>query len=66
MRHRTELLAAVRERGFIVHATFVLPRSDWDAYYDPLRAAAVLTDEIEIHDRFGDEYGYVFFVASRS
>jgi cyclopropane fatty-acyl-phospholipid synthase-like methyltransferase len=74
MRNRIQLRAALRERGFEVHAEFVLPRSDWDAFYDPLReriaglvnnpAAAMLTNEIEIYERFGDEYGYVFFIAT--
>jgi SAM-dependent methyltransferase len=80
MRDRIQLRAALHERGFVVHAEFVLPRSDWDAFYDPLReriagfvnrpdpaaraAAAMLTNEIEIYERFGDEYGYVFFIAT--
>jgi SAM-dependent methyltransferase len=92
MRDRTELRAALqaagtakggecpKPTGFEVHAEFVLPRSDWDAFYDPLReriagfanrpdpaaraAAAMLTNEIEIYERFGDEYGYVFFIAT--
>jgi SAM-dependent methyltransferase len=79
MRDRSELLAEVRRRGWVVHGEFVLPRSDWDEYYDPLRErvalvaddpkpetradAAVVAGEIEIYDRFGDEYGYVFVVA---
>jgi cyclopropane fatty-acyl-phospholipid synthase-like methyltransferase len=81
MRHRTQLMADVRERGWMLHGEFVLPRSDWDNYYDPLRErvalfaddpepdtradAAMVGREIEIHERFGDEYGYVFFVAGK-
>jgi SAM-dependent methyltransferase len=92
MRDRTQLRAALqaagtakggecpKPTGFEVQAEFVLPRSDWDAFYDPLReriagfanrpdpaaraAAAMLTNEIEIYERFGDEYGYVFFIAT--
>jgi cyclopropane fatty-acyl-phospholipid synthase-like methyltransferase len=79
MRDRTRLLAELRERGFAVHGELVLPRSDWDNYYDPLRErvalfadgpdpdlradAAMVAREIQIHERFGDEYGYVFVVA---
>jgi SAM-dependent methyltransferase len=79
IRDRTKLLAAVREHGFVIHGEFVLPRTDWDGFYAPLRervapfaarpdpaaraAAASLAQEIEIHERFGDEYGYVFIVA---
>ncbi len=79
MRDCTQLLAELRERGFMLHGEFVLPRADWDNYYNPLRqrvalladspdpkaraAAAIIAHEIEIHERFGDEYGYVFVVA---
>jgi SAM-dependent methyltransferase len=79
IRDRTTLLSAVRERGFVIHGDFVLPRADWDNFYAPLRervavfaarpdpaaqaAAASLALEIEMHERFGDEYGYVFIVA---
>jgi SAM-dependent methyltransferase len=81
MRHRAQLLADTRERGWVLHGEFVLPRGDWDNYYDPLRervalfaddpdpevraAVAMLAREIEIHERFGDEYGYVFLVTGR-
>jgi predicted O-methyltransferase YrrM len=80
MRDRTQLMAALPERGFEVHGEFVLPRSDWDAFYDALReriasfanrsdpaaraATAMVMDEIVVHERFGDEYGYAFVVAS--
>lgn len=79
MRHRDSLLADLRDRGWVVHGEFVLPRTDWDNYYEPLRervallandpipdtraTAAMFAREIEIHDRFGDEYSYVFVVA---
>jgi SAM-dependent methyltransferase len=79
MRDRTQLLAAFRERGFTALGEFVLPRTDWDNFYDPLRervalladssdpkaqtAAAMIGHEIEIHEQFGDEYGYMFVVA---
>jgi SAM-dependent methyltransferase len=79
MRERTELLAELRERGWTVRGELVLPREDWADYYDPLRErvalfadgpdpnaradAAMVAREIEIHERFGDEYGYVFIVA---
>jgi predicted O-methyltransferase YrrM len=81
IRDRTTLLSTVRERGFVIHGDFVLPRADWDSYYVPLRervelfaarpdpgaraAAAELAQEIEIHERCGDEYGYVFVVAGQ-
>jgi SAM-dependent methyltransferase len=80
MRDRTRLLAELQARGFAAHGELVLPRADWDNYYDPLRervalladrpdpearaAAAMFAHEIEIHERFGDEYGYVLVVAS--
>jgi SAM-dependent methyltransferase len=82
MRDRPQLLAALRERGFVLHGELVLARADWDNYYNPLRervalltespdpnaraAAAMIAREIEIHERFGDEYGYVFVVAEPS
>lgn len=80
MRTHARLSTELREKGFVVHGEFVVPRSDWEAYYDGLRervadfaersdpaaraVAAIVANEIQIHERYADEFGLVFFVAS--
>ncbi|MCB9384031.1 MAG: class I SAM-dependent methyltransferase [Bryobacterales bacterium] len=66
-----------RAEGYDTVATFALPRSDWEReFYDPLRlrmeelrpdpAMAEMIGETEreiaLYERFGDSYGYVFYL----
>lgn len=67
---------AAQRAGWTVAATYVLPASDWDAYYGPLRARidelagegvpaellAVVAEEIGVRERHGDDYGYTGYV----
>jgi len=66
-------LAVFRAAGYETLAHFVLPPSDWWRYYDPIRRrlaelavpsaiSAAEAREIEMYERHGDEYGYVFFI----
>jgi trans-aconitate methyltransferase len=66
-------LALVRAAGYDTVAHFVLPPADWWRYYDPIRrrlaelavaseVTAAEEREIEMYERHGDEYGYVFFI----
>ncbi len=79
MRTRAELLSNMQAQ-FVVHGEFVQPQSDWTGFYERLRERAaefgersdaaahevveIVEREIEIHERCGHEYGYVFVVAS--
>ena len=72
------------EAGFEVFDYFILPRSGWEEYYQPLRErieilrpqaandpalARVLAEhdrEISICDRFGDSFGYVFYMMRKA
>ena len=81
LEHAT-IVADLRAHDLVVHSEFVLPRADWEGYYEPLRqrAAALsgrsdpgmraalenLAREIDIFERHGDEVGYVFLVAGES
>ncbi|MEZ5365416.1 MAG: methyltransferase domain-containing protein [Bryobacterales bacterium] len=66
-----------RAEGYDTLATFALPRSDWEREFyaplrlrmDELRSDPAMADmisetdrEIELYERFGDSYGYVFYV----
>lgn len=81
MRRREDISAGMASHGYEVHGDFVLPASDWAAYYDSLRrriatfesrrddalvrqAIATLEAEMQMYADHGDEYGYVFYVAS--
>ena len=73
-------LKALRRAGFEPAGTFTLPAEDWTAeYYDVLeRRMEERTDlagteavegtrrEIEIFRKFGESYGYVFFVGRKA
>ncbi|GAA4543039.1 class I SAM-dependent methyltransferase [Pseudonocardia xishanensis] len=73
MRTTAAHVAAAVAAGWTVAATYLLPDSDWAAYYGPLsaRLAALraqghdTTDvgyEIEVRQRFGADYGYTGYV----
>lgn len=71
-----ENVAAAQRAGYTVQAVYLLPDSDWDAYYRPLarRIATLREDgvdpaaldevggEIAVRERFGTEYGYTGYV----
>lgn len=72
-------LKTFRRQGFEPVAQFVLPAEDWTAeYYDVLErrmqertdladtdAVAATRREIDMFRRFGDSYGYVFYIARK-
>ncbi|MFP5072474.1 class I SAM-dependent methyltransferase [Pseudonocardia nantongensis] len=76
MRTTAGNVVAAQRAGFTVQAVYLLPDSDWDAYYRPLaarievlRAAGVDPDalaevgrEIEVRRAHGDDYGYTAYV----
>jgi SAM-dependent methyltransferase len=76
MRTTAGNVAAAAAAGWTVAATYLLPDSDWAAYYDPLaeRIAVLrgpgvdpsvldgIAREIEVRHRYGDEYGYTGYV----
>lgn len=76
MRTTAANVEAAQRAGYTVQAVYLLPESDWDAYYRPLaariellRADGVDPDaldevgrEIGIRERFGGEYGYTGYV----
>lgn len=76
MRTTAANVAASQEAGWEVRATYLLPDSDWAEYYDPiteraatLRAEGVdaevldmVTEEIGIRERHGNDYGYTGYV----
>lgn len=76
MRTTGENVAAAQRAGYTVQAVYLLPDSDWDAYYRPLarRIATLREDgvdpaaldevggEIAVRERFGTEYGYTGYV----
>ncbi|WP_075333153.1 class I SAM-dependent methyltransferase [Pseudonocardia sp. Ae717_Ps2] len=76
MRTTAENVAAAQRAGYTVQAVYLLPDSDWDAYYRPLarRIATLREDgvdpaaldevggEIAVRERFGTEYGYTGYV----
>ena len=59
--------------GYEVVDTFILPRQDWQAFYQDMKAAVLkavetfgisralreMTEEIRLDETYGDEYGYV-------
>lgn len=75
-------LALVREQGYEVVGSFVLPASDWQSYYGPMQqrldqlrecyaedaeALAELAahqSEIDAYAACGEEFGYLFVVAT--
>lgn len=76
MRTTAENVAAAQRAGYTVQAVYLLPDSDWDAYYRPLAhriellrsdgaAPAALDEvgrEIAVRAEFGAEYGYTAYV----
>lgn len=81
MHTREEIIAGMQRHGYRSAGDFVLPRSDWEAYYalvrgrieeferrevaPPMRAAIEISRrEMDMFARFGDQYGYVFYVAT--
>ena len=76
MRTTADNVAAAASAGWTVAATYLLPDSDWAAYYDPLAERierlrrqgvdpAVLDDvsqEIAVRRRHGADYGYTGYV----
>jgi SAM-dependent methyltransferase len=76
MRTTAGNVAAVQRAGWDVRATYLLPDSDWNAYYGPLarrlgelRAEGVpddllapLGEEIEVRAAHGTDYGYTGYV----
>jgi SAM-dependent methyltransferase len=80
MRTADAVVAAAQRAGWTLLGSYLLPDSDWDAYYGPLAAritelraqrpedAAALDAEdleIEARRRYGDDYGYTGFVLRR-
>jgi DNA-binding transcriptional MerR regulator/ubiquinone/menaquinone biosynthesis C-methylase UbiE len=71
--------AQAREQGYEIISWFVLPREDWQAFYDDMEACTKLavkelgmtqtfeniTKEIEIDRRYGEEYGYIYLLLQR-
>lgn len=81
MASRARKEAQVRELGYELAGSFVLPKEDWTvSYYRPLegnlaqltrrhpeseaarKVVSALRAEMDLHERRGDEYGYVFYV----
>jgi SAM-dependent methyltransferase len=77
MRRTDANVRAAQEAGWTVAATYLLPDSDWAAYYDPLAARvealrsqgvdpAVLHEvagrEIDVRRAYGADYGYTAYV----
>ncbi|MBP2366684.1 class I SAM-dependent methyltransferase [Pseudonocardia parietis] len=76
MRTTAENVAAAQRAGYTVQGVYLLPDSDWDAYYRPLahriemmRSAGVdpaaldeVGREIAVREEFGAEYGYTAYV----
>ncbi|MFW0782907.1 class I SAM-dependent methyltransferase [Gordonia sp. CPCC 206044] len=76
IRTTAENVAAVQRAGWDVLATYLLPDSDWDNYYEPLtRRVAELrrlgvsddelapaTEEVDVRAAFGADYGYTGYV----
>ena len=77
MRRTDANVRAALEAGWSVAATYLLPDSDWAAYYDPLAARveelraqgvdpAVLDEvagrEIDVRRAYGTDYGYTAYV----
>lgn len=76
MRSTAGNVAAAQQAGWTVQATYVLPDSDWDAYYGPLAERIDLLrgegvpghlldqvgEEIDIRRRHGADYGYTGYV----
>ena len=79
MRTTAENVAAAQRAGFTVQALYLLPDTDWDAYYRPLaHRIELLRDggadpaaldevgrEITVREQFGAEYGYTAYVLRR-
>jgi SAM-dependent methyltransferase len=76
MRDTAGNVAAASAAGWTVHATYLLPDTDWAAYYDPFAARvaqlrargldpAVLDElarEVEVRTAHGADYGYTGYV----
>ncbi|TQS40011.1 SAM-dependent methyltransferase [Cryptosporangium phraense] len=76
MRTTAENVAAFARAGWTVQAVYVLPDSDWDAYYEPLAARidelrregvsdddlAPVGEEITVRADHGADYGYTGYV----
>ncbi|MFI5959686.1 SAM-dependent methyltransferase [Cryptosporangium sp. NPDC051539] len=76
MRTTAANVAAMQRAGWEVRAVYVLPDSDWDAYYGPLAARidelgrdgvpvdtlTELREEITIREAHGADYGYTGYV----
>lgn len=76
MRTTAENVAAAQKAGYTVQAVYLLPDTDWEAYYRPLAmridllrddgadpvALAEVAREIEIRAEYGAEYGYTAYV----
>lgn len=76
MRSTAQNVAAAQKRGWEVRAVYVLPDSDWDNYYAPLRARiaeleregvdpevlAMAGAEIGVRERCGGDYAYTGYV----
>lgn len=76
MRTTAENVDAAQKSGWNVAATYVLPPSDWQEYYCPLRArldkliaegvnralVAQVAEEIELYNRYGEDYGYTGYI----
>ncbi|MFB9385479.1 SAM-dependent methyltransferase [Pseudonocardia petroleophila] len=77
MRTTADNVAAAQDAGWTVAATYLLPDSDWAAYYDPLaaRIAALRAEhpgqgaaldevgaEIGVRREHGGDYGYTAYV----
>ena len=73
-------VSSITSLGYRVVRSFPLSRLAWENYLAPLRikiadlsakdfaskALADIKDEIDIHERFLDDYGYQFFVLQKS
>ncbi|MNV63875.1 hypothetical protein D3C71_1564940 [compost metagenome] len=73
-------VSSITSLGYRVVRSFPLSRQAWENYLAPLRikiadlsakdfsskALADIKDEIDIHERFLDDYGYQFFVLQKS
>ncbi|MFP5022254.1 class I SAM-dependent methyltransferase [Pseudonocardia phyllosphaerae] len=76
MRTTEQNVAAAQRAGYTVQALYLLPGTDWDAYYRPLGARLELLREdgldpaaldevgreIRIREQFGADYGYTGYV----